>query len=380
MNRSLWLSLGILWSVGCGGSTADDDVTPRKDSGVADSVAVDGADSTAADSAAGDSAAADSTAADSSAADSTAADSTATDGAADSTAADTTATDAGADAADGGGSAFCATSGVAATQVFGATMVGCAGKVSYASRAALCGAGYVVCGAKWWTGLRKGKNPTYNYWVDEPLKYSGSATACSVSTATGTSCTTDSPMRVCSGISDPLGNTCTWERCGLESTTNEYFGGCSGTADKAAGTLCCAPPCASGAPSQVFGAGMFGCAGKVTFDKNKTLCGAGHHVCSATEWTSKRAGGTPTHHYWTADNLRYSGTGTGSCSVSTSTGSVCDGGANPMRVCAGTTATAADPEGNVCNWTGCGLGATTPNEYFGGCAGNTTAGSLCCAD
>jgi len=36
-----------------------------------------------------------------------------------------------------------------------------------------------------------------------------------------------------------------------------------------------------------------------------------------------------------------------------------------------------DAEGNHCNWTNCGLNANSPNEYFGGCVGNATAGTLC---
>jgi hypothetical protein len=44
-----------------------------------------------------------------------------------------------------------------------------------------------------------------------------------------------------------------------------------------------------------------------------------------------------------------------------------------MRVCANH----VDPEGNLCNWIGCGLDATSPNQYFGGCDGNATAGTLC---
>jgi hypothetical protein len=46
-----------------------------------------------------------------------------------------------------------------------------------------------------------------------------------------------------------------------------------------------------------------------------------------------------------------------------------------MRVC---TASGTDAEGNVCNWENCGYGSTSPNQYFGGCEGNTTAGTLCC--
>lgn len=128
---------------------------------------------------------------------------------------------------------------------------------------------------------------------------------------------------------------------------------------------------------------MFGCAGSVTFANRALLCKAGYHVCSAEEYVSKNTYGSfnaepPKHHYWTNDNLRWGGTGSGSCWASTSAGTVCGGGATPMRVCA---PGGLDPEGNDCNWEGCGLGqGSTVDRYFGGCAGNTTAGTLCCKD
>lgn len=81
----------------------------------------------------------------------------------------------------------------------------------------------------------------------------------------------------------------------------------------------------------------------------------------------------PTHSYWTNDALHYTGSAT-ACSVSTTTGTSC-GALTPMRVCP---STSPDPEGNLCNWANCGYGATTPDEYFGGCGGDTTAGTLCC--
>ncbi|MBL8719915.1 MAG: hypothetical protein JNL79_28280 [Myxococcales bacterium] len=267
------------------------------------------------------------------------------------------------------------------TQAFGPTMVGCAAKVTFANRATLCGGSTKVCTARAWKGLRRGKAPTYNYWVAEALKYGGTgSSACSVSATTGTDCTAGQPMRVCVGTSDALGNTCTWERCGLETTTpQEYFGGCSGAADNTAGSLCCLPACASGTVAEEFDNGVFGCAGKVTFDARASLCGAGHHVCSATEWVAGHGASVPKHHYWTSDALKYSGTG-GTCAVSKTTGSDC-GPSTPMRVCAGTGAAAVtDPEGNVCNWVGCGYETNAPVHYFGGCAGNTTAGTLCCAN
>jgi hypothetical protein len=47
-----------------------------------------------------------------------------------------------------------------------------------------------------------------------------------------------------------------------------------------------------------------------------------------------------------------------------------------MHVC---TPSGTDPEGNGCTWQNCGLNATTPDSYFGGCsaANNATAGALC---
>jgi hypothetical protein len=35
---------------------------------------------------------------------------------------------------------------------------------------------------------------------------------------------------------DNFGNNCTWVGCGLDTTVNQYFGGCATTA----GSLCCA--------------------------------------------------------------------------------------------------------------------------------------------
>jgi hypothetical protein len=52
-----------------------------------------------------------------------------------------------------------------------------------------------------------------------------------------------------------------------------------------------------------------------------------------------------------------------------------------MTVCpyAENGATVTDPEGNTCNWSGCSFGSSyVSNDYFGGCAGNTTGGTLCC--
>ena len=153
------------------------------------------------------------------------------------------------------------------------------------------------------------------------------------------------------------------------------MGGCD---DATAGVLCCpTQTCADGSVEQAFGDGMIGCAGKVTFDQRAALCPTGSYVCTAAQWVAKRGGQIPSHHYWTNDALKYSGTPS-SCSVSVTSGSDC-GASTPMRVCLPDAAgTSIDPEGNACNWSGCGLGQPTPAEHFGGCSGNTTAGALCC--
>jgi hypothetical protein len=129
-------------------------------------------------------------------------------------------------------------------------------------------------------------------------------------------------------------------------------------------------------PEDIFADGrVVGCAGSVTWANRGSLCAAGSSPCSASTWhnVQQNWGGVPTHNYWTSDNLKYSGSGTNACFASTTVGTLCPTG-QPMRVCKGGT----DPEGNVCNWFNCGYGSNSPNEFFGGCAGNNTAGTLCC--
>lgn len=137
-------------------------------------------------------------------------------------------------------------------------------------------------------------------------------------------------------------------------------------------------PCASGTTTEALGT-TFGCKGNIPFDSRQALCGAGYHVCSASEWVSGRGSAVPTHNYWTNDLLGYAGSGSSSCSVAVlpATGFSDCGATTPMRVCIAASP-GTDPEGNPCNWTNCGYGTTTPDLYFGGCSGNTTAGSLCC--
>jgi hypothetical protein len=133
--------------------------------------------------------------------------------------------------------------------------------------------------------------------------------------------------------------------------------------------------CAAGGPNATFA---------------NRACGASAHVCTSNEWVQNRAGIAPLHHYWTDDALNYSigsgpcgtsacGTGNTNCFVTTGTRySFNCGAGTPMHVCAGTGGTVTDPEGNGCNWTACGFNSVSPNAYFGGCSGNTTAGVVCC--
>ena len=133
--------------------------------------------------------------------------------------------------------------------------------------------------------------------------------------------------------------------------------------------------CAEGVETETFPNGMAGCAAVLTFPDRAALCAPGWHVCSAEEWVARRDGAVPGFHYWTDDNLRFSGS-PASCAVSaTNTSFNACADTEPMRVC---NPSNTDPLGNFCNWTQCGLETTTPIEHFGGCAGNTTAGTLCC--
>jgi hypothetical protein len=265
-------------------------------------------------------------------------------------------------------------------QVFSGGMVGCAGAVPYASRGSLCAPGFRVVSATEWVALRGGVAPTHDYWTNTDLRYSGAGTsACAVSPLIGFSCGS-TPMRVCTATgSDAEGNRCNWQHCGLEaSAPDQFFGGCVG--NTTAGALCIVGGCADGSIEQAFGGGMVGCAGSETYASRASLCGPGYRLATAAEWVALRGGIAPSHDYWTSDALRYSGAGTSSCFVSTTVGTDC--GATPMRVC---TAAGSDAEGNRCNWQHCGLEANAPDQFFGGCVGNTTAGALCvpnqgCAD
>lgn len=138
-----------------------------------------------------------------------------------------------------------------------------------------------------------------------------------------------------------------------------------------------APSCADGTIEQIFqDSAMVGCGGAVTWPERASLCSAGSRVCGADEWGVHTTRGVeaPSHNYWTNDNLHYNGSAS-ACWVSTTEPFTCNAN-QPMRLC---TATGSDPEGNQCNWTHCTTGPNSRPDYFGGCNGNATAGTLCCA-
>jgi hypothetical protein len=258
-------------------------------------------------------------------------------------------------------------------------MTGCAGSVAWTARNPVCGTGYTSCTAQQYMNNRGAGVPQHNYWTDSNLKYDTNILDtdgnCSVGvTGSHTNTCSGGPMLVCKSTQpDAEGNNCTWKNCGYDTNTpNEYFGGCPSTSS--AGTLCCPKSaCADGSNEQIFGPGMIGCGGAVTFANKGSLCAAGWSPCTAKQYVARRAGYIPNRNYWTSDDLHYDGSGSSACSASKTSGYSC--GTTPMRVC---TTTQPDAHGNSCNWINCGLDGQSPNEYFGGCSGNTNAGTLCC--
>jgi hypothetical protein len=123
---------------------------------------------------------------------------------------------------------------------------------------------------------------------------------------------------------------------------------------------------------QFFTNGMTGCQGAVSFAQRGDRCWPGSHPCTAAEYVASRGSVVPTSMYWTNDTIKYTGNAS-SCSVSTTTGTACPSG-RTMHVC---NASGADADGNTCNFHNCGYGTTSPDQYFGGCSGDT-AGTLCC--
>jgi hypothetical protein len=136
--------------------------------------------------------------------------------------------------------------------------------------------------------------------------------------------------------------------------------------------------CRDGSVEEVFQNSMVGCSGSVTFDGRNGLCETGWSSCTAEEWVRRRGSQVPLNHYWTDDDLLWSGVD-GNCKASLTTGDSSCSPDHPMRVCA-TTSTHFDSAGNYCDMVGCGFESTSPVEYFGGCSTGVTAGALCCME
>jgi CubicO group peptidase (beta-lactamase class C family) len=268
------------------------------------------------------------------------------------------------------------------------TVVGCPGHVTFADRASLCAPTWTPTSSTTWAGLSSTSVPTHDYWTADSLGWvtGGASGSCSAS-MTGNTCSGNGAMHVCTTSGgDGEGNTCTWTGCGLDTTTNQFFGGCSTTA----GTLCeqITPPpaftggCADGSVEQNLGnyrdgAGvlrmMVGCAGTTTWDQRGSLCAPGWSPASAADWSVVSASSVPSHHYWTNDELGYTGTGSSSCNAAplgTPRVRAC-AALQPMHVCK---PSLDDPEGNHCNWVDCGFGIVN-GASMGGCG--ATAGTLC---
>ena len=126
------------------------------------------------------------------------------------------------------------------------TVYGCATQVAFADRA-ICGPGAHVCtAAEWLVAADAGAlAPTYHYWVDDYLYWTGTEESCAVTNdpeAGFEFCGENTPMRVCADMNDDsLGNSCNYIACGWQTPTPSYhFGGCEG--NDTAGTLCCLDP------------------------------------------------------------------------------------------------------------------------------------------
>lgn len=125
-------------------------------------------------------------------------------------------------------------------QPFGLTMSGCGATRTWPDRATVCAPGYRVCTAAEWANRTSTDPPANNYWTDDDLRFRGTSGACWAHETDGFTCPPDQPMRVCSGTTDSIGNTCTWINCGYHTATpSQFFGGCSSPTDDTAGTLCC---------------------------------------------------------------------------------------------------------------------------------------------
>ena len=89
----------------------------------------------------------------------------------------------------------------------------------------------------------------------------------------------------------------------------------------------------------------------------------------------------PRFNYWIEDDLQLtSGTASGSCAVNKLMNPMnepCAG--QPMHICVPSAngGRVTDPVGGTCDLHDCGFETIMPNNYFGGCTTNRTAGTLC---
>lgn len=152
-----------------------------------------------------------------------------------------------------------------------------------------------------------------------------------------------------------------------------------------AGSMC-TNLCANGVTvGDVFAPNMVGCAGHVDWSDRASLCGPGRMPCSAAQWVARRGTTPPSFHYWTNEQLGSQSNGNDCAAI---TGKTCTTTYyygffqsktvdTPMRVCKDGD---KDRFGNTCygNYN-CGLDMNAPNQYFGGCQQDQTAGTLCCS-
>ncbi len=162
---------------------------------------------------------------------------------------------------------------------------------------------------------------------------------------------------------------------------------CDGTPDElqvGCGTPC-TDPLGSGAivaATQKFTSKIWGCGARRGWTARGTGCAPGSAPCGAATWAfyiRSANSKPPTHKYWVNEQLGYGGSPP-TCFVPAAASTTC-GANSSMTVCpyAGTGTSVTDPLNNQCNWSGCSYGAAySSNDYFGGCFGNDTGGTLCC--
>jgi hypothetical protein len=222
--------------------------------------------------------------------------------------------------------------GEEAVEDFATNMKGCAGSVTFANRGSLCAPGWGACSAAQWVARFGGKIPSYNYWTNDNLRFASDEIGCSVRTVGGEDCGS-TPMRVCSAsVADHDG--------AYQSMTRLYLLQTFPTADITLVTSLDRTTLATQTFAGVFTGETF----------NGTHLGGPGSLTLTFTATNSGTDGTETFSRLTGNAF------------------VPDPNFDKTE----------DPLGNECNWHRCGLNASTPVQYFGGCEGNTTAGTLCC--